>query len=624
MELDIKQYVKLVLKWWWLLVIGAVIPVVVSFYFTAQEEPLYQARVVLMVGTTLQSADPDAYEIGIAERLARGYAEMVRYRPVTNEVISKLGLNQSPGRLAEQIVAFVRPQANLLEIWVTDSDPRAAALIANALADELIRQSPASAQMRGEQGQFIEQQLDDLQAKIKQVEQSIGEKTESLINLTSAAEIQAAQDQLNALETIAARYRSEYVQYLQSYANSSVNQLSIVEPAIEPSYPMGSKRKMIIAIAGAAGLALALGAVFAIEYLDDTLRWEGDQTEKLMGMPLLGAVARMPNSKGAIIARGTERSPEAEAVRNLRTNLFLSRRRVPYRSILVTSTSSQEGKSFVAANLAVSLAAAGLRTILVDGDIRHPSQHAIFDLPNFFGLADLLDRSTSAEDVASIKGLQTTDVPDLFLLSAGKPPLDPAMLFTSPNLSLLMRAFQEQADIVLVDSPPVLTAPDTVLMGSECGATLLIVSDGVTSRTKVDKAKNELLQHQDVNLIGVAFNKVKLKGGSYYYYGTSERRPLLSRLRARLFTFSSNGHAADDPDYILGLKEMAEYLGIQLSTARHWCRKGRVPAFKKGWRWYARRGDLQAMVLHQLSGKTSDEAILAVPGPALPRPASRN
>jgi succinoglycan biosynthesis transport protein ExoP len=612
MEFDLRRYWRLLLKWWWLLAIGTIVPMVVSYRFTAQEQPLYQARTILMVGTTLQSADPDPGEIGLAERLARGYAAMVSYHPVTNEVIRKLGLKQLPVELAEQIVAFVRPEANLLEIWVTDTNPRAAALIANALADELIRQSPGSG-THDKQQRFIGQQLDDLGAKIEQIEQEIEERTAALVNLTSAAEIQVAQDHLAGLESIASRYRSEYALYLQSFTDSSVNQLAIVEPAVEPEFPMGSKRKLVLAVAGAAGLGLALGAVFLMEYFDDTVRWEGDQAQKLAGMPVLGALARMPNSKGAIIARGTERSPESEAIRNLRTNLFLSRRRESYRSVLITSAGNREGKSFVTANLAVSFAAAGLSTVLVDGDLRRPTQHAIFDLPNFFGLADLLNRGAPPEEVVSGKGLQSTVVPNLSLLSAGRHPPDPAILLNSPNLALLMRALEERADIVLVDSPPVLAVPDTTLLASECNATLLVVNDGVATRTEVNKAKKELFRYE-VNLVGGAFNSIKHRGRSsqpyyYYRYGTSDRRSPLTRLWTRLSITGTNGRAGDDPERLLGLREMAAYLGIEPRTARRWCKDRRIPALKRNFHWYVRRGDLQAMVTRQLLGEPEDGSV---------------
>jgi len=621
MEFDLRRYWRLLLKWWWLLAIGTIIPMVVSYGFTSQEQPLYQARTVLMVGTTLQSADPDPGEIGLAERLARGYAAMVRYHPVTNEVIRKLGLKQLPEELAEQIVAFVRPEANLLEIWVTDTNPRAAALIANALADELIRQSPGS-RTHDKQQRFIGQQLDDLGAKIEQVEQEIEERIAALVNLTSAAEIQVAQDHLAGLESIASRYRSEYALYLQSLSDSSVNQLAIVEPAVEPEFPMGSKRKLVLAVAGAAGLGLALGAVFLMEYFDDTVRWEGDQDQKLADMPVLGALARMPNSKGAIIARGTERSPESEAIRNLRTNLFLSRRRESYRSILITSAGNREGKSFVTANLAVSFAAAGLRTVLVDGDLRRPTQHAIFDLPNFFGLVDLLNRGAPPEEVVSGKGLQSTVVPNLSLLSAGRHPPDPAILLNSPNLALLMRALEERADIVLVDSPPVLSVPDTTLLASECNATLLVVNDGVTTRAEVNKAKKELFQYE-VNLVGGTFNIIKHRGRSsqyYYRYGTSDGRSLLTRLWTRLSITGTGIHASDDPERLLGLREMAAYLGIEPRTARRWCKDRRIPALKRNFHWYVRRGDLQAMVTRQLLGEPEGESVGGAFAPELAPP----
>jgi capsular exopolysaccharide synthesis family protein len=327
----------------------------------------------------------------------------------------------------------------------------------------------------------------------------------------------------------------------------------------------------------------------------------------------------MPNSKGAIMARGTERSPESEAIRNLRTNLFLSRRREPYRSVLITSSVTQEGKSFITANLAVSFAAAGLRTILVDGDLRRPTQHAIFDLPNFFGLADLLNRDIPPEGIESGKGLQSTEVPNLLLLSAGRHHPDPAILLNSPHLDKLMRELGDRADIVLVDSPPVLTVPDAVLLGTECSATLLVVNDGVTSRTEVKKAAEELLRYQ-VNLAGTTFNNVKQRGKSYrsyYEYETSHRRSLLTRLWARLPVSGTNGKAVDDPERLLGLKEMAAYLGIEPRTARRWCKDRRIPAIKKNLSWYVRRGDLQAMVTRQLLGEPEESSVDGTLVPAL-------
>ena len=605
MEFDLRQYLRLALKWWWLLAIGAIIPVVVSAYFTSKQLPVYQAQVTLMVGTTLQSSNPDAREIGLAERLARTYAAMVKYRPVTEPVVRRLGLQYSPEALADQIVAAVRPDANLLVVRVTDSDPRSAALIANAVADELIRQSPASMQGESDQQEFIEKQLSDLKTKIGEVEQEIEEKIAGLVNLTSAAEIQAAQEYIASQESVASRYRSAYALYLQSYTGSSVTQLAIVEPAVEPRDPVGSKEIMVLGIAGLAGLGLALAAVLLIEYLDDTLRWSGSPEETMLDLPVLGAIARMPTSKGALIARARDLSPEAEALRALRTTILLRRPRQPYRTLLITSPESREGKSFAAANLGVGMAAAGLRTILVDADMRKPSLHEILDRPNVFGLANLLQRTTPRADIETLKGLQETDLTNLWLLSAGQPPLDPTVLLMSPNLAPLMEFLCQHADVVIFDSTPVLAVPDATILASEVEATLLILSHGLTTRNQLKKTIKALNEYEHVNLAGVVFNQVKLRGGAYAYYGRkTSRRSRLGRIWQRL-TLQKEGAqiAGTDPDRLLSLSEAANLLGINKASARRWGKTGRLPVVRKGWRLQVRQGDLQTLIVREIVGR---------------------
>jgi capsular exopolysaccharide synthesis family protein len=265
--------------------------------------------------------------------------------------------------------------------------------------------------------------------------------------------------------------------------------------------------------------------------------------------------------------------------------------------------------------------------------MRRPTQHAIFDLPNFFGLANLLDRNVPAEQVVSCRGLQTTGVSNLWLLSAGRIPLDPAILLTSPNLALLMQALQERTDIVLLDSPPVLSAPDSVLLASECSATLLVVSSGVATRTALKKAKNELLQHE-VNLVGLTFNNIKLKSASYYAdHRKPARRLPLARLWARLPFVGANNHTVNSSEHLLSLREMSAYLGIQPRTARRWCKDGRIPAIKKKSRWYVREGDLQAMVMRNLLEEPTGESLaklaltesaIAVRKPMSPHPQIKN
>jgi len=170
MDKGIYQYLRVVKRWWWLLVVGAIIPMVVSYYFTSRQPDFYQAKVTLMVGTTLQSADPDLRLMDTSRSLANAYARLVTYDPITEAVVERLGLERSPGQLASQITTWVHPEAQLLEIRVVDTNPQAAVLIANALAEELVARTPAADEVQQVEAAFTRQQLDDLRARIEKVQ----------------------------------------------------------------------------------------------------------------------------------------------------------------------------------------------------------------------------------------------------------------------------------------------------------------------------------------------------------------------------------------------------------------------------------------------------------------------
>jgi uncharacterized protein involved in exopolysaccharide biosynthesis len=144
MDREIRKYLKLIKRWWWLLVVSVVIPMAGSYYFAAQQPDLYLVKATLMVGTGLQNPNPDQWQLSLSNTLAYAYAELVKQSPVTGAVIERLGLEMTPDALAARIGTRIYSGAKLLEIQVTDSNPEAAALIANALADELVRRSPAS------------------------------------------------------------------------------------------------------------------------------------------------------------------------------------------------------------------------------------------------------------------------------------------------------------------------------------------------------------------------------------------------------------------------------------------------------------------------------------------------
>jgi len=579
--MEIRKYLRLILRWWWLVAVSTAVPMMLSYYFTSTQADVYQAKATVMVGTSLQNPNPDPWQLNLGNTMTAAYAELVRQNPVTEAVIERLGLDRTPAQLAGQITPRIYSGAQLLEMQVTDTNPEAAALIANALADELIRRSPASRGSDPEQQEFVRNQLEELQAKIGSVSQQIDELTASLSNLTSASEIQEAQDRIAALEEVKSTYQTTYTNLLGSYRAESPNVLSLFDPAVVPQWPVPSKTKLIVVMAGAAGIGLALGAIFLMEYLDTSLRWERDGMQSILELPVLGAIPRVSR-------RGTWRSdsllsPVAESMRTMRASIFLARPDHSFGTLLVTSPGDSEGKSFVVANLAIVLSSTGSRVIVVDADMRRPTLHEFFDRPNVTGLADVLSDSKVAGGDFSSLPLQETGFDNLHLISAGRPPVDPATLLTSPRFQALLTFLGGHGDVILVDSPPVLSAPDAIILSTESEGTILVVSIGLTRRESLWQARDRLLAQQGVHLLGLAVNRVK-PGGRHNCYGRTRESEKL------------DGQRAGVAERWLTLGEAADRLGVGEDVVRRWCKSGRLPAIKKGLRWQVDRDGLERMV----------------------------
>jgi len=562
--MEIRKYLRLVMRWWWLLAVSAVLPMAVSYYFVSKQPDLYQAKATVMVGANLfQNANPDPWQMNLSNTLAAAYAELVRQGPVTEAVIERLGLERSPEQLAAQIVTGIRSGAQLLEIYVTDTNPEAAALIANALADELIRRGPASGGSDPQQQEFIRTQLEGLQAKIKSVGEEVDGLIASLSELTSAVEIEDAQDRISALEQVKTMYQTAYADLLGSYRAESPNVLSLFEPATVPQWPVPSKTKLIVAMAGAAGLGLAVVAIVLMQYMDTSLSWEGEGVRSVLDLPVLGAVPQISRKRARLTA--SPLGPLAEAVRAVRANIFLIRPDRPFRTLLLTSPGSSEGKGFILTHLALVLASAGSRVIVVDADMRRPSLHELFDRPNAVGLSDVFrDGTLDGKNFPSLP-LQETDFDHIRLLSAGPPPADPVTLLTSPRLAALLDFLRDCGDVVLLDSPPVLGPPDATILATLAEGTILVASAGFTKRELIQQARDQLCAQQGVNLLGLAINRVKPRR-NYYYYAPDRGDAEPERRKGR-----------GDEDW-LTLSEAAARLGIGKDQARRWCKIGRLTA----------------------------------------------
>lgn len=219
-----------------------------------------------------------------------------------------------------------------------------------------------------------------------------------------------------------------------------------------------------------------------------------------------------------LITLSNPRSPISEAYRTLRTNLEFSSLDKPIGSMVVTSAAPEEGKSTTLANLAVTIAQAGKRVILIDCDLRRPSLHQIFGAKATPGFTDMMREDALMKNPP----LQETNVPALRLLASGTIPPNPSELLASRRMSDVIAALQTQADIILFDAPPVIAVTDAAVLASKVDAVLLVVSAGKTKREHAKKAK-ALLEKVNARLIGTVLNNVKGEASLYQYYSNAEK-----------------------------------------------------------------------------------------------------
>lgn len=203
-------------------------------------------------------------------------------------------------------------------------------------------------------------------------------------------------------------------------------------------------------------------------------------------------------------------SAAAEAYRTLRTNLLFSSLDRPLHTILITSSAPNEGKSTTLANLAVTMAEAEQRVLIVDCDLRRPSLHTLFGLPNEHGLT-----SSMLEQAESALPIQATSVPGLRLLPSGPLPPRPADLLGSRRMGALLERLRREADIVLFDTPPVGAVTDAAVLAPQMDGVLLVLHAGQTRRDRAREAR-QILDKVKANIVGVVLNGAKLERGYNY------------------------------------------------------------------------------------------------------------
>jgi capsular exopolysaccharide synthesis family protein len=234
----------------------------------------------------------------------------------------------------------------------------------------------------------------------------------------------------------------------------------------------------------------------------------------------LAKVKATKDSEAGLVAYAEPKSAAAEAYRTLRTNITFASPDKPVHVIMATSTSPDDGKSTTIANLAITFAASGASTMLVDGDLRRPHLHTIFGLPNEQGLTTMvveMARVATGGTEPTIP-LQNTQVANLQVLTSGPVPPNPAEILSSQRMTELLEMLRGKADYVLIDTPPIIAVTDAAVLASRVDGVLLVVNAGKTKRELAIKAR-DMLKQVNANVIGVVLNNAQVDKSAYAYYG---------------------------------------------------------------------------------------------------------
>ena len=310
------------------------------------------------------------------------------------------------------------------------------------------------------------------------------------------------------------------------------NNISVAEIAIPSDVPVAPRRLTTVLSMLFLSTLFGMGLALFLEYLDDTIRTT-EEVESILQLPALAAIPRIdsiPKRKLLLVGASEEgetkgvsdllihndsRSSLAEAYRQLRTSILLSTAGRAPKTLLITSSLPAEGKTTTAVNTAISLAQTGAKVLIIDADMRRPRLHSIFNISNAGGLSTLL--STELTDKNLIEVISYDQESKLNLLTSGPVPPNPAELIGSEQMTNLLKKLQTHFTHIVVDSPPIASFTDGVLIASMVDGVILVVNSGRSSRQVVRRSK-QLLQDIGVKIFGVVLNNVNLNSKDNYYY----------------------------------------------------------------------------------------------------------
>ncbi len=305
--------------------------------------------------------------------------------------------------------------------------------------------------------------------------------------------------------------------------------IEILDPAIVPELPNNTDKKQMAAVGGFAGLFLGFALILVIEFLNKSIK-TADEVRKYLKLPILGTIPQVDFSDTyefqdsekikqidqQLVTHDYSPTPIGEAYRSLRTNLMFTKEAGKLQSLVITSNEPGDGKSFTAANLAITLAQLKSKTLLIDADLRRGVLHNTFGAPKEPGFSNFLTDVVPLQNI-----IHETQIPNLSVITCGSLIPNPSELLGSHQMRRFMDEVRRKFDLIVFDTPPLNAATDAVVVGTQVDATVIVIRAGKTHR-ELAKSKLELFSNVPAKLLGIILNGTTADmahpGYSYYHY----------------------------------------------------------------------------------------------------------
>jgi len=499
-------------------------------------KPLYQSTsLVQVVFHSSNSNQSDYNNVLTSDQLVQTEATLATSDPVLQLVASDF--HTTPNQLAGEVSTATKLNTQLFEIDVVDQNPVRAAKIANDVFSTLIDQE---SQANTQDNTQAEKQL---KSNILGANTQIDSLTKQLANTKNQGQIDLLQAQLSELQQQNTQWEFELSQ-LDLSQEQNVNTLRQVQTAQPSDIPVRPNLLLNTGVGLLVGLLLGILLAMLVERLDTRVRTPEEITH-LIGWPVLATIWRIRSSSQDEVFNPSGSNVNVEPFRILRTNIGFSSLDKPLHSMVITSAQPRDGKSAIAANVAIFMARAGKSTLLIDADLRRPTQHALFQLsPDKFGLsnavlafnapgtfrtshynqydmnADILQSGRTTTQLSLEPFVHSVGIPNLWVMPSGPLPPNPSEMFESKAMQRFLEVIANCGiEVVIFDTPPLLGLSDASILAAKVDSALVVVDTTRATKGKIRQTKAVLTQ-TGVHVLGCVANKLQHKrnDSSYYYY----------------------------------------------------------------------------------------------------------